>query len=73
MIYKEYRFAPGICLCVITVPSALLYCAISLHRGLSRPPAASDYPALLTENALLHKDAAVVPFSIQRPVDTNAP
>lgn len=29
-------------------------------------PATSDYPVLLTQSALLHKDA--VPFSIQRPM-----
>lgn len=49
---KEYRCAVGERLCVIP---ALSYCAIGLHSV--RPPAACDYPVLLTEYAPLHKDA----------------
>lgn len=53
-------------------PPVLLFCAISLCRRLRRQaPAVCDYPVLLTEYDLLHKDAAV-PFIIHRFVNTDA-
>ena len=73
MLYncKEQRCALAICLCVITVPSS----SILYYHWAQRPvqaPAACDYPVLLTGYPLLHKDAAVAAFSIQRPIDTSA-